>query len=58
MDAEEFRNAMIDVVANAELSIDTAYYVMKDVFGELEKTYQQYLIDKRLQKEKKEEVSE
>lgn len=41
-----FRQQISDIINNANLSIDAVYFVMKDIFGEIEKLY--YL---QLQKE-------
>lgn len=37
----QFHDQLMDLINNCQLPIGTAYYVCKDVFGELERAFQQ-----------------
>lgn len=36
---ERFKNALFDLTNNCELSVGTAYFIIKDFYNEMEKTY-------------------
>lgn len=39
--SKQFYNQLINLINNSQLSIDTAYYIMKSVTAELQLTYEQ-----------------
>ena len=53
---EKFRKDIYSVLNNSELLIGTAYYVMKDIFKDLEKNYIDSLMEEEKQKNQNNEV--
>lgn len=53
---EKFRKDIYSVLNNSELLIGTAYYVMKDIFKDLEKNYIDSLMEEEKQKKQNNEV--
>lgn len=50
---EEFRESLINLINSSQLPLDAKYYVLKDVFREVDKVYYD-----ELKKLKEKEVSE
>ena len=51
---EQLKTNLLYVLNHCELPIDEAYYITKDVFRELEDTYNKFLAESRMKAEQSE----
>lgn len=55
---ETFRNNLLELINNSQLSLGTIYYILKDIYDEVEKLYYMDVNNQFLQEQAKEEEKE
>ena len=55
---ETFRNNLLELINSSQLSLGTIYYILKDIYNEVEKLYYMDVNNQFLQEQAKEEEKE